>query len=96
MQGLDETKIVELDNTTRQKVDATIDALEYALKGWNKKNADERVNARMEKLSKWQDALKEWSEAYEFKENDDAGTRLERLKAFYDICRELGGEEATQ
>ncbi|MBI5159310.1 hypothetical protein HY992_04275 [Candidatus Micrarchaeota archaeon] len=94
MNELSEENLVEIDNVTKQKVDATIDSIEYALQGWEKeKKTGAQLSEKMEKLQKWRDALKKWNETHVFKKDDEARTRLERLKAFYDICRELGAGE---
>lgn len=90
MEELSEERIIELDDATKQKVEATLNSIEDALKAWKKekKKPEGGMLERMNNLQQWKQALKEWEETYLFRQTDDVNARMERLKAFYQICSE--------
>lgn len=94
MQGLDESRIIELDAITKKKVETTLGAIEDALKGWGKEKGkrEQGMSERITRMEKWRKALVDWNENYSFSGKEGIDARLERLQAFYELCKELGGE----
>ena len=84
------TQALELEIETRRAVSKTISRIEVALADWDAlKRRPRRLSGRMEYLRKTHRTLSKWTKE-SLKGRKDLESVSQRLRAFRDICEELG------
>lgn len=83
-------KIIKLEMETRQKVSASISAIEVALTEWDTANKKPlKLAKKIESLRAAYDLLTSW-EIESLKGKNELATVLQRLRRFNEMCEKLG------